>query len=87
MRTRSLVAVLLLLAAAAPAQAGWNSLFQPGWVAPQPVDLLRGGFHRSDSAGKQVARPQKEFKDPEWGRVAKQLFKHPDRPLPNHMTN
>jgi len=82
MRTRSLVTALLLLAAASPTQAGW---FQSGWTAPEAVHLVFGGFHRSDSAGKQVVRSPKEFKNPEWGSVAKQIFKHPPRPLAGHM--
>ncbi len=79
MRTRSLAASLLLLAAAVPAQAGWK--------APEPVHLLRGGFHKSDSAGKRVVRSPKEFKDPEWGRISNQIFKHPVRPTAGHLKN
>ncbi len=87
MRARSLVGALLLLIVAAPAQAGWNSWFKSGWMAPEPVHLIRGGFHKSDSAGKQVLRSPKEFKDPQRGSVAKQIFKHPNRPLPSRLKN
>ena len=82
MRTRFLGTVVLLLAAAAPAQAGW---FKQGWTPPEPIHPISGGFHKSDSAGRQVVRSPKEFKDPEWGRKTEGLFKHPARPLPSHL--
>ena len=82
MRTGFLVTALLLLGAASPTQASW---LKPGWTPPEAVHLVSGGFHKSDSSGKQVVRSPKEFKDPEWGSVAKQIFKHPVRPLAGHL--
>ncbi len=87
MRIRTLWGALALVLFAAPAHAGWFNWAHRGWTPPQPIHLIQGGFHRSESAGKQVVRSPKEFKDQRWGRTAGPIARHPARPLKTYLRN
>lgn len=87
MRIRTLLGALALVLFAAPAHAGWFNWAHKGWTPPEAVHLIQGGFHRSDSAGKQVVRDAKEYKDQRWGRTAGPIARHPVRRTTPHLLN
>ena len=81
MRIRTLVAaaVLVFLASAGDAHAGWFN-WGHGYQPPEPAHPIWGGFHRSDSEGKGFLKPRKEFDNASWGATSKHLLNHPIRP-------
>jgi hypothetical protein len=87
MKIRTLLGAFALVLFAAPAHAGWFNWLHTSWTPPEPVHLIQGGFHRSESAGKQVVRSPKEYKDQQWGRTAGPILRHPARSLTPHLRN
>jgi hypothetical protein len=81
MRIRTLVVAMAFVLVAAPAHAGWFNWFGGGFTPPKAAHAIQGGFHKSDSTGRQMLHRSKEFNRARWGSTAHQVLKHPTRPL------